>query len=111
MPLCPKCKFEWKSTSRSNPQNRYYWGVVIDILSNELGYTPEEIHEILRQKFLTRKALVKDEEFVIPISTTTLTTVEMENYLTKIREWASLYSGIYIPEPNEESYANSNRTS
>ena len=101
MPLCPRCRFEWKSTLRSNPQNRYYWGVVVDILSNELGYTPEETHEILRQMFLTNRVMVKDAFFNIPKSTTILTTVEMENYLTKIREWASISCGISIPEPNE----------
>ena len=100
--ICPRCKFEWKSTIRSNPQNRYYWGVVIDILSSELGYTPEEIHEILRYKFIPKRdILIKDDDFKISRSTTSLTTVEMENYLSSVREWASIYCGINIPEPNE----------
>ena len=42
---------ELKRETRSNPQNRYYWGVVIDTLSKELGYEPEEMHEILKYKF------------------------------------------------------------
>lgn len=99
MSLCPKCKFEWKSTIRSTPQNRYYFGVVIDILSNHIGFTPDEMHEILKHKFLRHK---EQKGYVIPQSTTSLSTIEFENYLTQIREWAVIDLGVLIPEPNEE---------
>ncbi|HCJ67017.1 MAG TPA: hypothetical protein DHV62_06760 [Elusimicrobia bacterium] len=82
---------------RSNEENRYYWGVVIKILSEHIGYTDEEIHEALKLKFL------KDESREIPIlrSTASLTTVEFEEYLEKIRMWAAQELNCIIPEPNE----------
>ena len=39
-------------TSRSTLQNSYYFGVVVEILAKELGYDKDEIHEILKYKFL-----------------------------------------------------------
>ena len=31
---------------RSIKENNYYWGVVIPLLGDEFGYTPEEMHEL-----------------------------------------------------------------
>lgn len=86
----------WKK-ERSNDQNRYYWGVIIKLLSNHFGYTPEEMHNALKMLFL------KDESRKIPTlrNTSDLTTVEFENYLAEIKQWAAAFQTIYIPDPNE----------
>ncbi len=39
-----KITIEEYKEKRSNPQNRYYWGVIVDILGKSLGYTKNEIH-------------------------------------------------------------------
>jgi hypothetical protein len=82
---------------RSKKENRYYWGVVINLLSETTGYNEDEMHDALKMLFL------KDETREIPTlrSTTLLTTVEFEEYLSKIRTWASQILHCYIPEPNE----------
>ena len=84
-------------TSRSTLQNSYYWSVVVEILAKELGYDKDEIHEILKYKFLQSNAMgmpyVK--------STTKLSTGEFEDYLEKIRRWAAEFLNINIPLPNE----------
>jgi len=91
---------------RTSPENRYYWGVVVSILSDYTGFTPDEIHEILKRKFLRQLKFVQTkngfEEVEIPRSTTELTTSEMEVFLRSIREWSSIELGCYIPLPNEE---------
>jgi hypothetical protein len=86
-----------KTKIRSLNQNRYYWGVIISILSKELGYLEEEIHDSLKFKFL----LDNTKKIPLVVSTTDLTTVEFEEYQSKIRMWASSELNIYIPEPNE----------
>lgn len=86
-----------KTKIRSNNQNRYYWGVVVFILAKELGYLAEEIHDALKFKFLLEKA----EKIEVPRSTTELSTIEFENFLSTVRMWASSELNIYIPEPNE----------
>jgi len=90
---------------RSDNQNRYYWGIVMKILSNELGYFPDEVHEVMKQKFLNvRNIKVCNTEYSIPESTTVQNTTEFEDYLSKIRMWASSELEILIPLPNEVEY-------
>lgn len=90
------------SDSRSLKQNAYYWSVVLELLSEETGFTPVEVHEALKAKFLpSRTAPWKD----LPIpsrSTTDLTTKEFEEYMAQVRTWAAQL-GVLIPLPNEEN--------
>ena len=37
--------------NRSIMQNNYYWKCIVQTLSEELGYYPNEIHDILKVKF------------------------------------------------------------
>jgi hypothetical protein len=82
---------------RSTLQNRYYWGIIVELLSDYFGYTPEEMHEAIKYQFL----LDRTGKLPRAKSTTELTTVEMENFLSKIRIWASSEYSLYIPDPNE----------
>ncbi|MAF42610.1 MAG: hypothetical protein CMI54_00385 [Parcubacteria group bacterium] len=82
---------------RSNEENRYYRGVIVKILADELGYSHEEMHEILKEKFLK----VHDDKFTWTQSTAKLSTVEFEDLCKKVRMWASAELQIYIPLPNE----------
>ena len=85
---------------RSNPQNRYYWGVVINLLCETTGYTPEEMHEALKMLFL------KDNTRKLPTlrSTTELTTIEFEDFLEGVRVWAASELNCIIPLPNEVDF-------
>lgn len=82
---------------RSNNQNAYYWGVVIELLCGHTGYTSNEMHDALRMLFLMDRRINPPRIK----STTSLDTKEFEEYLTNIRQWASLDLGVYIPDPNE----------
>lgn len=84
---------------RSTEQNKYYWGVVVKILADEFGYeNPMDCHQSLRDEFL----LIQEKPLRKTRSTTSLSTVEMEEYLARIRMWAlNNEPSIYIPLPNE----------
>lgn len=84
---------------RSDPQNRYYWGVVIKILGEHFGYESEEMHEALKWQFLRKKGPVPTV-----ISTTKLNTMEFMEYLDRIMRWASIEHKIYIPSPDEVEF-------
>lgn len=74
---------------RSPQQNAFYWGVFLPVLT-ETGYTTDELHELFKKKFLSkRKTLTKLGRKVIwkYKSTTELSTIEFEEYLEKIREF------------------------
>ncbi len=87
---------------RSSNENRYYWGIVIPLLCDFMGYNDEEMHEAIKWKFLKKQSapFPKFEEIPTVRSTTTLSTVEFEELMSKVRMWASEF-GIYIPDPNE----------
>lgn len=91
---------------RSLPENRYYWGVIVKILSDELGYEPSKIHEMLKQEFLYEILHLKTRDGIlekkIVKSTTELNTEEAESFYSSVRQWASIELGIWIPEPNEK---------
>jgi hypothetical protein len=88
--------------NRSNPQNRYYWGVVIDILSAHTGFTPDEMHFELKRRFLpVFKPLPTGEEVRLPGSTATLDTLKFEEYLENIKRFAIQELECYMPDPNE----------
>ena len=82
---------------RSNQENRYYWGVVIKLLSEHTGYSEDEMHDALRMLFLTDKT----SKMPTLKSTALLSTVEFEEYMSQIRMWASTELQVYVPEPNE----------
>ena len=87
---------------RSVEQNAYYWGVVIKILAEELGYTgtfeKEELHDELRSMFLVKVGKLGNN---VVESTTRLDTATYERYLAAIRGWALQFQNIKIPLPNE----------
>ncbi len=84
---------------RSGRQNRYYRGVVVEMIAEAAGYsTNEEAHDALRIHFLR---VHHDDRPPTIKSTSQLTTQEFEDYLAKCRQLAAEMWGIYIPEPNE----------
>lgn len=103
---CPRCGYSPSGKSRSNPQNRYYWSVVIGTISEETGYTPSEVHEIIKHKFLTEVRLLNRKDKVVELkvsgSTANLDTKQFEELMSQIRIWASSELSIFVPEPNEQ---------
>ncbi len=95
--------FERVKQTRSQAQNKYYWGVIVPILASEFGYFKDEMHELLRKKFLayTKANPHTGEMEMFAQSTTKLSTAEMEVYLESIRTWALAEFSVYLPLPNE----------
>lgn len=88
---------------RSTPQNDWYWGAILPIISRETGHTVEELHEIFKRKFLPRKTVrYRDQDIVMPGSSADCTTIEFSEYIERIRsEVADM--GITIPEAGDFS--------
>ena len=97
---CPTC-IKPISKGRTNKQNRYYWGVIVKIISDHTGFTPDEVHDILKDQFLSKYKTWDDKIFRVHQSTTQQSTAQAEKYYSEIREWASLELKCYIPLPHE----------
>jgi hypothetical protein len=86
---------------RSTPENDYYWGCPVALISEHTGYTPDETHEFLKLKFLSKIIVMAGKDERIPRSSTELSTLEWEKWMTEIREWAAQELSLVIPEPNQ----------
>jgi ADP-heptose:LPS heptosyltransferase len=88
--------------NRSNPQNRYYWGVCLTILSQHTGFTTEEMHEHLKNRFLpVFKTLPTGEQVRISGSTAELDTAKFEEYLETVKQFAIQELDCLIPDPSD----------
>jgi hypothetical protein len=84
---------------RSLNQNRFYWGVVIPLFSQQSGYTKEEAHQTLSEIHLKYER--GGRSFVR--STTSLSTIEFEQYVEQCRVFMWHEMNIRVPLPNEIS--------
>lgn len=75
------------SGNRTSRQNNYYWGVVVKMLSDEIGYYPKEMHEELKKLFTPHG------------TTSKMSTIEFEDYTNQVRDWAMREHNINIPTP------------
>lgn len=93
-----------KCATRSLAQNAYWWGVCVALVSEHTGYTPDEIHEIAKQKFLPKKLAIQDGngeikgEFVIGGTTTRLNKIEFGEFIEMFRRWAAMDLDVVIPD-------------
>lgn len=85
---------------RSLNQNALYW-MWLEIISNDLGYDREELHDTFKAMFLT------DRSQKVPLvrSTSKLNKIQFGLYLDKIERIAAGL-GIRLPQPGEDYYAN-----
>lgn len=110
--------YKKRSTKAINPetgeesggQNAYYWGVVVYEFCegfyemNQAPISQKEAHEILKAHCNYREIVnhKTGEVKQIAQSTSTLTTVQFEEYLTCCREFVEEWFGRRIPLPNEQ---------
>lgn len=107
-----------KRKRRSTVQNAYYWSVCLpEILQGmvDLGNEKlqvgnhehiESVHFYMKHQLLSNGETFIDTDGVehkLEPSTSKLTTVEFEEYLDRVRQWAAEYLGVVIPLPNEQT--------
>ncbi len=99
---------ERKVATRSQRQNAYYWGVCLELVSEHTGYTPDEVHEFAKAKFLPKKLAFADgngevkDDMVIGGTTTKLDTIQFGEFIEAFRRWAAETLDVVIPDPDYE---------
>jgi len=89
-----------RKPTRSEQQNRYYW-LYVQMISDETGYTKDEVHTLCKGKFLTREIKeVLGEKVRITKSTTDLTKSEFSEYILEIQN----FTGITPPDTDAFFY-------
>lgn len=98
-------EYKTQQATRSVVQNKYYWGVIIKMIAEEVGYSPEVTHDYMKKLFLGFEQYdFPDGVHYFLKTTTTLTTGEIEEYFRKIRNWSGEFLNCYIPLPNETQF-------
>lgn len=93
-----------KVKSRSSEQNKWYWACVT-IIGNELGYERNQMHEIIKYRFLKSEAVDKKtgEVFEYLKSSAELTTTEFTEFMDGLIRWSAETFNIVLPMPNEQT--------
>ncbi|CAB4127035.1 hypothetical protein UFOVP87_38 [uncultured Caudovirales phage] len=76
-------------SSRTAKQNRLWW-LYVTILSNELGETKNDTHELLKTRFMP-----------FAKSTTELSKQEFNHLINELVTWSAQYLNVILPEPHE----------
>lgn len=95
--------------------NRYYWGVVLKMMAEEMGQAPEDVHEIMKLRHNSKS--IDAVQFagtasVIPQSTAKLDISQFATYLERVMLDGNEYLGLVFPPPrgSEEWRAAKTRT-
>jgi hypothetical protein len=99
------------SHKRSIKENRYYWGVVVQMCMDgliEAGFDwikeQEDTHTLLKSMFLKEnKPGIGGEIIEVVLSTSSLSTDEFQAYMDRVKHWAAEYIGVFIPEPGQQA--------
>lgn len=98
---------------RSNPQNSFYWGIVIPLVQEGLREATGEVrdsnsihynillpmHAPLREIINTSTGEIIQER----ITSSEMTTSEFMDFIVSIQQWAAEFLNIEIPDPNSEN--------
>jgi len=96
---------------KSNPQLGYLYACIYPFVLkglNDLGWEFTSLDQVdveCKRRFASQKILNRHtgEIMEIPALKRDMTTVEMMTYVDAIRNWASEYLSVYIPEPGEQT--------
>ena len=111
-----KRKYKPRTSGQNDEEsnwNGYYWGVIIEILHDEMGLTRQDCHEELKRMFNPVGYTVKLPDGTMGRRTKAGSTKHMShqefiNYCAEIRRWAMHPDdgyNCYIPEPHESPEA------
>ena len=73
--------------NRSTQQNKRYWALIKE-LGSFLGYEEQEMHELMKYKFLSYKQELLGDEMVVIPSSSKLSIKEFVEFLSKVEGFA-----------------------
>jgi len=81
---------------RTNSQNKLWWRYML-ILSKELGFTKNEMHDVCKIKFLKRERMESGKKITYLKSTTQLTRKEFTELVDNLIMWSTQTFNINLP--------------
>ena len=78
-------------TTRSLDANAYYWKLVTELADYFGVKSKDEMHEVLLYKLLSEEKQIKNLKVMTINSTTKLNVKQMNDYIERVKEFASSY--------------------
>ena len=86
--------------TRTLPQNKLYWKI-LEIISDHTGETKDYLHGMFGLMFLPKdEYVINGERYLLPVTTTRLSTKEFSEYIEQIRMEVSEL-GLILPYPDD----------
>ena len=86
---------------KSLQQLGYLYAVIYPIISNDLGYSIDELEIMFYDMFQAKFIIIKDKEYKYTKTLSKCNMKETAEFITKVIDWASIEHGIYIPPPTK----------
>ena len=101
-------KIDKERHPRTNAMNRYYWGAIVEPISEYTGIRPGTLHEHhLKKMFASHPETIWDKqgnpvaEVIVTEHTSQMTIERFKKYCEDCKQWAAEFLGIYIGDPGE----------
>ena len=98
-----KLKIERYTEPRTLSQNALMW-LWFTCIERETGTDKLDVHDYYCNLFLRRRTFIKGREMTIAGSTSKLNTIQMTNFLEKVKADAATELGIVLPLPEDMFY-------
>ncbi|MCM1141063.1 MAG: hypothetical protein NC453_21050 [Muribaculum sp.] len=92
-----------KTQPRTVSQNSLMW-MWYKCMEESTGQPKEDFHDYYKAKFLQRQVQIGRRVVTVVGSTTDLNTLQMTNYLEKVKADAATEFGISLPLPEDRNY-------
>ena len=92
-----------KTQPRTVSQNSLMW-MWYKCMEDTTGQRKEDFHDYYKTKFLTRQVVIGRRWVTVIGSTTDLNTLQMTEYLEKVKTDAATEFGIMLPLPEDRNY-------
>ena len=92
-----------KSKPRSVSQNALMW-MWYKCMEDATGTSKDDFHDYYKAKYLSRQAYVGKRCFIVAGSTAQLNTIQMTDFLNKVKADAATEFGINLPLPEDRHY-------
>ena len=92
-----------KTKPRTIPQNALMW-MWYKCMEDSTGQRKEDFHDYYKAKFLARQVVIGRRRVTVIGSTSDLNTLQMTEYLEKVKADAAVEFGIKLPLPEDKNY-------
>lgn len=99
-----KVKIERFTEQRTISQNALMW-LWFTCIEVETGTDKQDVHDYYCNLFLRRKTWINGSEKVIAGSTSKLNTIQMTDFMNKVKADAAIELGITLPLPEDRYYS------